>query len=238
MVIDGVYPTICRLDPSVAVEYTSTSGIAATTRSAVSNGMSNVAYPTEATRRNSRRSILVSTTDAKPPLVTDAERVATCIPGAELVEAVDDKTFLGKAKVKLGAITTSYQGKVVFTEIDEAARTMQLMGEGRETGGGTARGTLDVRLVAQPEGGTEMIFEVKVDLTGRVMQMGRGMIKGVSAQLFKQFANNARGQLKGQSGDGASAPEAAEAVAVGSLLGRTLWQMLVDFFKRLFGARN
>jgi carbon monoxide dehydrogenase subunit G len=170
--------------------------------------------------------------------VNDAERVAACIPGAELVEEVDEKTFLGKAKVKLGAITTSYQGKVVFEEIDEGSYTMQLAGEGRETGGGTARGTLAVRLTALPEGGTEMNFDVRVDLTGRVMQMGRGMIKGVSAQIFKEFAGNARTQLLHSGGDAeaAPAPETNEAMAVGSLLGRTLWQMIVDFFKRLFGA--
>ncbi|MCH2184842.1 SRPBCC family protein [Myxococcota bacterium] len=175
--------------------------------------------------------------------ICDPDRVAQCMPGAELVEQVDEKTYLGKAKVKLGAITTAYKGRVIFDQVDEASHTMRLTGEGRETGGGTARGTLQVRLTPLAEGRCEMIFEISADLTGRVMQMGRGMIKGVSAQLFKQFAESARSALELEASD---APEAAaslpsnepEAVAVGSLLGRTLWQMLLDFFKRLFGRTS
>jgi uncharacterized protein len=172
--------------------------------------------------------------------VTDARRVASCMPGAEIVEEIDEKTFLGKAKVKLGAITTAYKGQVVFSEVDSDNRTMKLSGEGRETGGGTAKGSLDVQLAETPDGGTEMRFDVRVDLTGKVMQMGRGMIKGVSAQLFKQFSANAQAQIAAAVADSpAPAPVAQdEALAVGSLLGRTLWQMIVDFFRRLFGRSS
>ena len=172
--------------------------------------------------------------------VTDARRVASCMPGAEIVEEIDDKTYVGKAKVKLGAITTSYKGQVVFTEIDADARTMKLSGEGRETGGGTAKGSLNVQLAESSEGGTELSFDVTVDLTGKVMQMGRGMIKGVSAQLFKQFSANAQAQIAAAVADSPAPVPAAEdeALAVGSLLGRTLWQMIVDFFQRLFGRSS
>jgi len=172
--------------------------------------------------------------------VTDARRVASCMPGAEIVEEIDDKTYVGKAKVKLGAITTSYKGQVVFTQNDADARTMKLSGEGRETGGGTAKGSLNVQLAESSEGGTELSFDVTVDLTGKVMQMGRGMIKGVSAQLFKQFSANAQAQIAAAVADSPAPVPAAEdeALAVGSLLGRTLWQMIVDFFQRLFGRSS
>jgi carbon monoxide dehydrogenase subunit G len=160
------------------------------------------------------------------------------MPGAEIVEEIDERTFVGKAKVRLGAITTSYKGQIRFENIDPAAHTMRLVGEGRETGGGTARGSLDVKLSESAQGGTELRFDVKVDLTGKVMQMGRGMIKGVSGQLFKQFSANAESQLVAATSEDPSAAPVAdtdEALAVGSLLGRTLWQMIVDFFRRLFG---
>ncbi len=170
--------------------------------------------------------------------ITDARRVAGCMPGAEIVEEIDARTFHGKAKIKLGAITTAYKGQVVFSHIDPAAHTMRIEGEGRETGGGTAKGSLDVELSETAEGGTELRFDVRVDLTGKVMQMGRGMIKGVSAQLFKQFSSNAKTQMSAEASTDAvtpPAPEAEEALAVGALLARTLWQMVVNFFRRLFG---
>ena len=81
--------------------------------------------------------------------------------------------------------------------------------------------------------------------------MGRGMIKGVSAQLFKQFSANAKAQLVAETSGGqgtgsiagpgtapSTAPDTDEALAVGALLGRTLWQMVVDFFRRLFGKTD
>jgi carbon monoxide dehydrogenase subunit G len=183
-----------------------------------------------------------SPVDAAWQFIVDPQRVVTCMPGAELVEQIDARTYIGQVKVKLGAITTAYKGEVVFAAVDEATRTLQLMGEGRETGGGTAKGTLDVRLV-EVEGGTEMTFDIHVDLTGRVMQMGRGMIKGVSAQLFKQFATAARQQIQAStSAEGAGAavapPAAQQPLSVAPLVGRTVWQAIVDFFRRLFGRAS
>ena len=176
--------------------------------------------------------------------ITNPEQVAQCMPGAEIVEQLDEKTYVGKAKVKLGAITTAYKGEVVFEQVDNAAHVMEISGQGRETRGGTARGTLSVSAVDQPDGSIEMTFDVRVDVTGRVMQMGRGMIKGVSAQLFKQFSANAKTALEAQQeGTPETTLAAAAAVAdnqtvnVGSLVSRTLWQMVVDFFKRLFGRK-
>ena len=179
--------------------------------------------------------------DAAWSFITDPEQVVTCMPGAELVEQVDEKTYVGKVKVKLGAITTAYKGQVVFASVDDENHTMRLTGEGRETGGGTAKGSLDVRMT-ELESGIEMSFEVRVDLTGKVMQMGRGMIKGVSGQIFKQFAAAARDQILAvaETPEGAPlpapSPEGQEALSVGGLVGRTLWQGIVDFFKKLFGG--
>ena len=179
--------------------------------------------------------------DAAWNFITDPEQVVACMPGAELVEQLDEKTYVGKVKVKLGAITTAYKGQVVFASVDDENHTMRLTGEGRETGGGTAKGSLDVHMT-ESESGVEMSFEVRVDLTGKVMQMGRGMIKGVSAQIFKQFAAAARDQITvaAEMPTGTPLPtprpETQEALSVGGLVGRTLWQGIVDFFKKLFGG--
>jgi carbon monoxide dehydrogenase subunit G len=166
--------------------------------------------------------------------VVEPARVVTCMPGAELLEQVDDATYLGKVKVKLGAITTAYKGEVKFASVDESGHAIQLVGEGRETGGGTAKGKVDI-VLETVETGTQMRIDVTVDLTGKVMQMGRGMIKGVSAQLFKQFATNMQGQLDPGEGErSVPATQQDEALAVAPLLAKTLWQAIVSFFRRLF----
>jgi carbon monoxide dehydrogenase subunit G len=169
--------------------------------------------------------------------VIDPQRVVTCMPGAALDEVVDERTFLGTVRVKVGAITTSYKGRVEFTEVDAQARALQMVAEGRETGGGTAKGTISIRLSSLAEGPTELVTEASIDLTGRVMQVGRGMIQGVSHQLFKQFAASAKEILEAQDEAGAAQAAVAEQkpLRILPLVFRTLWEAVVGFFRRLLG---
>ncbi len=166
--------------------------------------------------------------------VNDPRKVVTCMPGAGLDEVVDERTFLGTVKIKVGAITASYTGRVEFTEVDAQARALKMVAKGHETGGGTAMGTVSIRLSSSAEGPTEFVTEARVDLTGRVMQVGRGMIQGVSHQLFKQFAASAKELLEAQ---GEAAPAVAEQtpIRVLPLVFRTLWEAIVRFFRRLLG---
>jgi hypothetical protein len=91
-----------------------------------------------------------------------------------------------------------------------------------------------------PEGSVELVIEAGIDLTGRVMQVGRGMIQGVSHQLFKQFAASAKEILEAEDEAAEAAAVAAVAeqkpVAIVSLIFRTIVAAIVNFFKRLFGG--
>jgi hypothetical protein len=172
--------------------------------------------------------------------VVDPQRVVTCMPGAALDEAIDERTFTGTVKVKLGAITTSYKGRVEFTEVDAQAHSLEMAAAGRETGGGTAKGTISISVNALSEGPTQLVTKASIDLTGRVMQVGRGMIQGVSHQLFKQFAASAKEILEAEDEAGEAQAVAAVAeqqpVRIVPLLFRTLWEALARFFRRLFGS--
>jgi carbon monoxide dehydrogenase subunit G len=173
--------------------------------------------------------------DAVWRFVMDPDQVVACMPGAELEEAVDDRTFLGRVRVKLGAITTSYKGRIQFTEVDEEGHTVRMVAEGRETGGGTAKGTIFSCLRALPDGQTEVVAEASVDLTGRVMQVGRGMIQGVSLQLFQQFVASTKERLEGAQGADSPVPGAAERepVRLLPLILKVLWSPVARFFRRL-----
>lgn len=180
--------------------------------------------------------------DAVWQFLMDPQRVVACMPGAELEEVVDERTFLGNIKVKVGPITTKYKGRVQFTEVDEQGHTIQMTAEGRETGGGgggTAKGMMSSRLTSLSDGMTEVATEAKMDVTGRVMQFGRGMIQGVSHELFLQFVACAKQQLEAP--EGAAAPEAgaapakAEAISAVPLFFRVLWSSIVRLFRRLTG---
>lgn len=176
--------------------------------------------------------------DAVWRLFMDPHRVVTCMPGAELEQVVDERTFEGKVKVKVGAVTTSYKGRVRFVQIDEQNHRLQMVGEGRETSGGTAKGTMVSTLRALPDGHTEVIAEASVDLTGRIMQVGRGMIQGVSKQIFQQFAARAKQILEAEP----AAPDAPPVplpenapIKILPVLFRVLREAVARFFRRLFG---
>lgn len=147
------------------------------------------------------------------PFVKDPTQLVTCMPGASLDEVVDDRTFVGTVKVKLGAVTAKYKGRVEYSEVDEEAHVVKVVAQGREASGGTAKGTLSSQVVAISSECTEIIAEGGVDLTGRVVQMGRGMIQGVSEQLFEQFAASTKRRLEATVGAETGVEPGADAAA-------------------------
>ena len=168
----------------------------------------------------------------------DPHRVVTCMPGAELEEVVDDRTFDGAVKIKLGAVTTRYRGRVQLIEVDPQAHRVCMLAEGRETGGGTAKGTITSELRALSDGHTEVVTSAQVDLTGRVMQMGRGMIQGVSSQLFGQFAALTRQTLEAPASQaGEVVPARAESIPLLRVILGVVWAPVARFFRRLFGRQ-
>ena len=128
--------------------------------------------------------------------LTDPRQVVNCLPGAELTSVQDDKTFLGRVKVKVGPISTAYAGKVILTDRDDANRIVKMTGEGRESGGaGSAKMTMTSSVVGLASGATEVRVTADVDIVGRIAQFGRGMIESVNKQMFKQFTECVRSTL-------------------------------------------
>lgn len=121
--------------------------------------------------------------------LTDVERIAPCMPGAELREVEGDE-YRGVVKVKVGPITAEYRGKASFVEKDPGAHRAVLRAEGRETRGqGNAAATITAEL--RPEGSATAV-SVLTDLaiTGKVAQFGRGVLADVSAKLLGQFVES------------------------------------------------
>ena len=119
-------------------------------------------------------------------VLTDVERIAPCLPGAQLTE-VDGETYSGNVKVKVGPITAQYKGTATFIEKDETAHKAVLKADGRDTRGqGNASALVTATLVAD---GDATLVTVKTDLTvtGKVAQFGRGVLADVSSKLVGQF---------------------------------------------------
>jgi carbon monoxide dehydrogenase subunit G len=121
-------------------------------------------------------------------VLTDLERIAPCMPGAQLTEIEGDE-YRGIVKVKVGPITAQYKGAARFAEKDDAAHRAVIDAQGRDTRGqGNANATITASLEPQG-GGTRVTVVTDLKLTGKVAQFGRGAIQDVSGALMGQFVS-------------------------------------------------
>lgn len=147
-------------------------------------------------------------------ILTDVERIAPCMPGAELQEVAGDE-YRGVVKVKVGPITAQYKGTARFASLDESARVAVLRAEGRDTRGqGNASATITATLA--PDGdGTKVSVVTDLTVTGKVAQFGRGVLADVSAKLLEQFVSCLEADiLRPAAAEGTEAPAPAEGAPV------------------------
>ncbi len=192
--------------------------------------------------------------------LVDPRRVVTCLPGAELVEVVDERTFLGNVRVKVGALGLTYRGRVHLDEIDPSARRVRMSGEGRESAGtGQARMSMQSEIVERGPAETEVLVRAQVDVVGRIVQLGRGMIAEVAHQLFQQLSSCVAATLAAEAaaaaaivapsapaeaGTAAAAPSPAkpppraEAVRIVPVLLAAFWAWLRSLFGRPRAPRS
>jgi carbon monoxide dehydrogenase subunit G len=130
-------------------------------------------------------------------LLMDIRRIAPCLPGAELTEVVDDRTYKGKVGVRLGPVSLAFAGTVKFDEIDDAAHRAKISAQGSDAkgrGGANATASFHLEPVA---GGAKVLVHTNLTLSGAVAQYGRGVgiIQVTAAQIITQFANNLKAQF-------------------------------------------
>jgi hypothetical protein len=140
-------------------------------------------------------------------VLTDVERIAPCLPGAQLQEVEGDE-YRGVVKVKVGPITAQYKGAARFLSKDQEAHVAVLRAEGRETRGqGNANATITATLTPEDDG-TSVAINTDLQITGRVAQFGRGVLADVSSKLLDQFVADLEGTVLAD--DGAAPIEAVQ----------------------------
>jgi carbon monoxide dehydrogenase subunit G len=146
-------------------------------------------------------------------VLTDVERIAPCLPGAQLQEVEGDE-YRGIVKVKVGPITAQYKGAASFVERDDEHHRAVLKADGRDTRGAGNASAL-ITATAEPSGDrTKVTVSTDLTVTGKVAQFGRGVMADVSAKLMGQFADNLEKLLEGENApDTASATPANETEA-------------------------
>ena len=129
----------------------------------------------------------------------DPSFMVKSVPGAELTEQLDERNFKGKISIKIGPVTTKFNGEAEFTKLEEADYELTMEGKGLDTSGkGGANMTMNIKLSALEEGGTEMQSSMSLSITGRLAQFGARMIVAVNNKMFDQWATSFTGLLNEQ----------------------------------------
>ena len=190
-------------------------------------------------------------------ILMDIERIAPCVPGAELTEVVDENTYKGKISVKLGPVALTFNGQTQFEERDADEHRARLKAQGTDAKGrGGAHATVSFHMEPS-DAGSKVIIHTDLQLSGAVAQYGRGvgMVKDLAQQIIGQFAANLKNNViapEAASAEGAAKtdadgevpaaapsaarPQPAAPVQVGSMGLTVLWNAIVRGIKRLFGG--
>jgi len=129
--------------------------------------------------------------------LSDPRKVAVCVPGAKITEQVDEKTYKGAIRVKVGPSVTDYTGEVQILRSDAQTHEIEILGKGQDVRGrGSASMNMTGKLQALTNGGTEVTSLSEVNVVGILAQMGSRVISEVSNILFEEFARNFQARLK------------------------------------------
>jgi carbon monoxide dehydrogenase subunit G len=143
------------------------------------------------------------TVDAAPSdvyeLMLDVERIAPCLPGAELTGRRDNGSFDGQMTVKLGPMRMTYKGAVEITEHEPDTRRAVMLAKGADARGqGTASASVEMTVTETAGGGAHVAVRTDLQITGRVAQMGQGIMRDVATHMVGQMAADMERLLRGE----------------------------------------
>ena len=123
-------------------------------------------------------------------LLLDVERIAPCMPGAELNEVVSENTFKGKIGVRLGPVALTFAGVVKLEDVDDSAYTARVAAQGTDAKGRGGASAASVFHLEPAGSGSKVMVHTNLTLSGSVAQYGRGVgiIQATATQIMNQFA--------------------------------------------------
>ena len=166
---------------------------------------------------------VAATPDDTYALMTDVERVAPCIPGATITGKRDDGGFDALVTMKMGPMSLTYKGVIEIVEQDDVAKTAVMRAKATEAKGqGTAQATLTMDISDAGGGKTNVKVGSDILVTGRVAQMGRGIMTDVAGKMIGEMAKameatlvaGAEAKARGEAPPESVAAEAPSAVGI------------------------
>ena len=123
------------------------------------------------------------------------EEMAQCVPGVDSVEAIGDDSYVGIIKVKVGPIAAAFNGTVTLKETEAPHRIVADI-TGDDPTSATAVKAAFESILEAVDGGTQVNYEMDVNLRGRLAQFGSAIVRATAKKMTAQFADNLRAQLE------------------------------------------
>lgn len=169
----------------------------------------------------------------------DIRGVASCMPGAEITEQVDDSNYKGSVKAKIGPATMAFAGNIEIRSIDASKRELQMVGKGQDSKGSSSA-TMDLTAwVVEEEGKVVLKGKAAVTVTGKAASLGGRMMTQVADQILNQFGKNFCNNVAAM-GEDQAAEEAREELAEQpkELNGFAFaWSVFMSWLRSLFGGK-
>ncbi len=128
----------------------------------------------------------------------DPGTLASCIPGTEKMEAIDDKTYESVVKQKVGPISVRLKFTTVLTEV-EPPRHIKAVGRGADmTKMGTFTQETTVNLTEISKDEVEVSYSSNVSLVGRLATFGERIMRAKAKSVGEEFTKNLQERLKSQ----------------------------------------
>jgi carbon monoxide dehydrogenase subunit G len=151
-------------------------------------------------------------------VLTDLDQVIPLMPGAQMI-GHDGRDVAGKVKVKVGPVTSEFNGKVHFVEQDHDQYLAVIDAKGKESrGGGNATATVTARL-HEAGGQTRVTVDTDLRVVGKLAQFGSSMLQQVSENLLGQFVESLEAKLAAENAP-ALTPVSPSAAAISATDGQ------------------
>jgi uncharacterized protein len=117
----------------------------------------------------------------------DVEHMSQCMPGVEGVAAIDDNSYRGRLKIKIGPIAAAFDGTVTFDRLEPPNHLAATIAADDRGSASSVKAGFTSTLLPVPEG-TQVSFAVDLNLRGRLAQFGLAVVRGTARKMTAQFS--------------------------------------------------
>lgn len=125
----------------------------------------------------------------------DPEKLSGCVPNCQDVEVIDDTHYTAEIGISVSYISATFDTNIEIVEQDEEEYLKIHMTGNAEEGDSRMEATGEMEMEPRDDGGTDIWYVNRVDVTGRMMNMGSRIVKSVGQRQTDKTIDNIQSEL-------------------------------------------